>query len=116
VYKKHQRIITEEGCPSREEFSLTNHWQTSKKTGATLTNSSFFSNLNRKTLWIKDLGEGKFADWGSFGNGSGYAIVEGTLADVSIVMSNYVPWVQFETVPFMSAKEADELFDRLLNP
>lgn len=73
------------------------------------------SNLKGLTgLVLKDLGEGKFVDWGSYGNGVGYAIVEGTLSDVAVVMSKYVPWVQYESIPFMSAKEADELFDKLL--
>ncbi len=92
------------------------NWKMNPAIAPTTDQKERLNNLKGLTgLVSKDLEEGKFVDWGSFGNVGGFAIVEGTLADVAIVMSKYVPWVQFETVPFMSAKESDELFDKLLS-
>ena len=68
------------------------------------------------SLVLKDLEEGKFASWGAYGSGAGYAVVEGTISDAFTVMSKYAPWVLFEALPIMSAKELDVMFDGLLSP
>lgn len=92
------------------------NWETNPAIPPTIDQKERLNNVKGLIgLVKKDLGEGKFEDWGAFvGGRGGYAIVEGTIEDVAMVMSKYIPWVQFEVVPTMSANEVDVLYDKLL--
>jgi hypothetical protein len=58
----------------------------------------------------KDLEKGMSKDWGaSIEEGSGYAIAEGSETEVSIMVQQYSPCVQFETHPIMFASQIDEM-------
>ena len=62
----------------------------------------------------KDLEKGMSKDWGAFiGEGSGYAIAEGSETEVSIMMQQYSPYVQFETHPIMSVSQTDDMLKAL---
>lgn len=62
----------------------------------------------------KDLEKGISKDWGAFiGEGKGYAIAEGSEAEVSIMTQQYSPYVQFETHPIMSVSEIGNMLKAL---
>ena len=62
----------------------------------------------------KDLEKGISKDWGAFiGEGKGYAIAEGSEAEVSIMTQQYTPYVQFETHPIMSAGQVGAMLKAL---
>lgn len=61
-----------------------------------------------------DLEKGISKDWGAFiGEGSGYAIVEGSETEVSIMTQQYSPYVGFETHPIMSASQIGDMLKAL---
>jgi hypothetical protein len=62
----------------------------------------------------KDLEKGISKDWGAFvGEGKGYAIAEGTEAEVSIMTQQYTPYVHFETHPIMSVSQVEDMLKAL---
>jgi hypothetical protein len=53
-----------------------------------------------------DIEKGISKDWGAFvGEGSGYAIAEGSEAEISLMTQQYNPYCHFETHPLMSASQ-----------
>jgi len=62
----------------------------------------------------KDMEKGISKGWGAFiGEGAGYAIAEGSEAEVSIMAQQYSPYVQFETHPIMSVNQIEEMLKAL---
>jgi hypothetical protein len=65
-------------------------------------------NKKRSTeLILKGQAEGKFVEWGAFLSGGGYAVVEGTPADVVLVMAKYVPWAHLK--PFRYFQQENQM-------
>ena len=61
-----------------------------------------------------DQKKGISKDWRSFiGEGGGYAVAEGTEAEVSILTQQYSPYVQFETHPIMSISQVEDVLKAL---
>jgi len=55
----------------------------------------------------QDIQSGLTKDWGNFvGEGSGYAIAEGSEVDVNKMVQQYTPFVRFKTHPIISLEEA----------
>jgi len=53
----------------------------------------------------QDSKKGISKDWGQFvGEGRGYGIAEGTEVEVTAMLQQYAPYVQFEVHPVMSAR------------
>lgn len=71
----------------------------------------------RATAWSRfmvmvkeNLEKGVSKDWGAYiGEGKGYAIVEGSEAEVSLMTQQYTPYVSFETHPIMSADQVEAM-------
>jgi len=62
----------------------------------------------------KDLERGICKDWGAFiGEGSGYAIAEGSETEVSVMTQQYSPYVRFETHPIMSVSQVGDMLKAL---
>ena len=62
----------------------------------------------------KDLEKGISKDWGAFiGEGSGYAIAEGSETEVSIMTQQYSPYVHFETHPIMTVSQVEDMLKAL---
>ncbi|MBW1732194.1 MAG: hypothetical protein JRH08_11480 [Deltaproteobacteria bacterium] len=58
----------------------------------------------------RDLEKGISKDWGSFiGEGRGYAIIEGSEIEVSLMTQQYSPYVRFEVHPIMSAGQVEDM-------
>lgn len=63
---------------------------------------------------MKDMEEDMAKDWGEFiGESSGYAIAEGSEAEVSIMTQQYSPYVHFETHPIVSVSQIEDMLKAL---
>jgi len=72
--------------------------------------------LNMMKGITNDLEDGKLMDWGVFpSEGKGYSIVEGNEKDLVKLSLKYVPFVQFECHPVLSASEIVEVLTALKN-
>ena len=62
----------------------------------------------------QDLKKGTLKDWGSFiGEGSGYAVAEGTEVEVVTALQRYVPYVYFQTHPVATVNQIGEVIKAL---
>ena len=63
----------------------------------------------------KMLAEGQITDWGLFaGGGAGYAIGEGTAADVLKRTMQFAPYIKFHAHPVLSIDEMSEVMKSLM--
>lgn len=64
----------------------------------------------------QDIKNGLTTDWGAFaGGGKGYAVFEGSAAEIYTSIQQYIPFVQFELHPLVSANEVDEIIQKMQN-
>jgi hypothetical protein len=62
----------------------------------------------------EDLDKGVTKEWGVFaGEGRGYCVVEMTAADLHSFIQRFIPFVEFQTHPLVSAAEVDQMIDKL---
>ena len=63
----------------------------------------------------EELKSGGMKDWGKFaGENAGYAIAEGTEAEIEIGLARYIPYVKFKVQAILSASQVEEAFKALL--
>ena len=63
----------------------------------------------------KMLDEGQISDWGIFaGGGAGYAIGEGTEADIFKRTMQFGPYIKFQVYPVLSIDEMSEVMKSLM--
>jgi hypothetical protein len=62
----------------------------------------------------QDLRNGVIKEWGAFaGESKGYCVMEGSAAEVHTLVQKFVPFVQFESHPLVSADEVDVLIQKM---
>lgn len=62
----------------------------------------------------QDMERGLTKDWGNFvGEGSGYAVVEGSEVEVNKMVQLYTPYVRFRTHPVISLDQVNEVIKSL---
>ncbi len=62
----------------------------------------------------QDMERGLTKDWGNFvGEGSGYAIAEGSEVDINKMVQQYTPFVRFTTHPIISLEEVAQVIKAL---
>ncbi len=72
---------------------------------------------NLLKLIRKDMEGGAITDWGAFiGEGRGYAVCEGTHAEVNLAVQKYMPFVMFELHPITTLTENEETMKTLMSP
>ena len=62
----------------------------------------------------KDIQAGISKDWGAFvGEINGYAVAEGTEAEVANMLMQYTPYVSFETHPIASVAQIGDIIKKM---
>jgi len=62
----------------------------------------------------QDMEKGLISDWGAFiGDGKGYTIGEGTLAQVNLTIQKYIPFVKFKVYPVSTVSKTEEMLKAL---
>jgi hypothetical protein len=63
----------------------------------------------------KDMQDGVMKDWGGFvGEVNGYCVMEGTEAEISIRLQQYVPFVTFKVHATASTGQVDEVHQAMM--
>jgi len=66
--------------------------------------------LKMLNMTKQDMEKGLILDWGAFlGEGKGYAIGEGTHAQINMTMQKYMPFVMFKLYPVSTVAQTEEV-------
>jgi len=64
----------------------------------------------------QDMKAGKLKEWGAYMfENKGYAVYEGTEAEVATMLGQYNPYVSFKVQPVNSVDQVDEIMKTLLS-